>query len=201
MNMERVWAMPSKNTYTIKPIKELLQEEMIGFSVDPFANVSTICDVNNDINGDCDHVTSHDALEFLKCHKDGEVDTVLFDPPYSPRQVSECYKAVGVKVSNLMTSGKFWADMRNEIARIVPVGGKVISFGWNSTGMGKKRGFEITRILMVAHGGNHNDTIVTVETKIKGEETPDYKTKLVEITDAHSRSDTCSCMMLEVGRN
>jgi hypothetical protein len=177
--MERVWAMPSKNTYTIKPIQALLHEEITGFSVDPFANTSNLCDVNNDINSEF-HVTTHDALDFLKCHKDGEVDTVVFDPPYSPRQVSDCYKAVGVKVDNLMTSAKFWADMRNEIARVVPIGGTVISFGWNSTGMGKGRGFEIKKILLVAHGGQHNDTICTVETKVKGESTPEYKTKFIE---------------------
>lgn len=201
MNMERVWAMPSKNTYSIKPIKALLEEEVSGFSIDPFANTSQFCDVNNDINGDHDHVTSHDALDFLKCHRDGEVDTVVFDPPYSPRQVSECYKAVGIEVSNLMTSSKFWADMRDEIARITPIGGKVISFGWNSTGIGKKRGFEITRILMVAHGGNHNDTIVTVETKVRGEKTPEYKEKFVEIIDKTNQSEKCSCMMMVVPRN
>lgn len=181
MQMERVWSMPSKNTYTIKPIKALLQDEITGFTIDPFANESQIADVNNDINGKLDHTLCHDALEFLKCHRDGEVDCVLFDPPYSPRQVSDCYKAVGVKVDNLMTSAKFWCDMRNEIARIVPVGGKVISFGWNSAGMGLKRGFKIIRIMMVAHGGQHNDTIVTVEEKVSGPVTPSYAHKFIDI--------------------
>lgn len=41
----------------------------------------------------------------------------------------------------------------------------MISFGWNSNGIGKKHHFDITRILVVAHGGHHNDTIVTVEKK------------------------------------
>lgn len=180
MIMERAWAMPSKNTYTIKPIKALLQEEISGFSIDPFSNISTMCDVNNDINDKCDHWTGHDAKDFLQCHKDGEVDTVVYDPPYSPRQVSECYKAVGIKVDNLMTSGKFWGQIKDEIARVVPVGGKVVSFGWNSGGIGKSRGFEITRILMVAHGGQHNDTIVTVETKVRGDITPSYAYKFEE---------------------
>ena len=40
---------------------------------------------------------------------------------------------------------------------------KCISFGCNTCGLGKSRGFEITRILMVCHGGMHNDTICTVE--------------------------------------
>jgi len=45
--------------------------------------------------------------------------------------------------------------------------GIVVSFGWNSGGIGKKYGFEIEEILLVPHGGSHNDTIVTVERKIK----------------------------------
>jgi len=44
-------------------------------------------------------------------------------------------------------------------------GGKVISFGWNTNGIGKKHGFEISRIVLVAHGSQHNDTIATVEKK------------------------------------
>lgn len=39
----------------------------------------------------------------------------------------------------------------------------VISFGWNSNGIGKTKGLEIIEILIVAHGGQHNDTICTVE--------------------------------------
>ena len=34
-------------------------------------------------------------------------------------------------------------------------------------GIGKTRGFETLEILLVAHCGNHNDTIITVERKIK----------------------------------
>ena len=42
-----------------------------------------------------------------------------------------------------------------------------MTFGWNSGGIGKTKGFEIVEILMVAHGGWHNDTIVTIEKKVK----------------------------------
>lgn len=40
----------------------------------------------------------------------------------------------------------------------------MISFGWNSNGIGGDE-FEKVRILLVAHGGVHNDTICTVERK------------------------------------
>ena len=64
------------------------------------------------------------------------------------------------------TKSSYWSELKNEITRIMKKGGKVVSFGWTSQGMGKNRGFEITRILLVPHGGNHNDTICTVEVKL-----------------------------------
>ena len=60
---------------------------------------------------------------------------------------------------------KYWADCKNEIARIIKPGGKAICFGWNSMGLGKNRGFKMERILLVPYGGSKNDTIVTVEKK------------------------------------
>jgi len=47
------------------------------------------------------------------------------------------------------------------------LGGLAIVCGWNSNGVGKSRGFELIDGLVVAHGLHHNDTIVTVEIKIK----------------------------------
>lgn len=89
----------------------------------------------------------------------------LYDPPFSPRQVSECYNNVGLNVTWDTTKASFWGNHKKEISRIVKLGGKVISFGWNSGGIGNKYGFTIKRILLVAHGGWHNDTICTVEIK------------------------------------
>jgi len=39
----------------------------------------------------------------------------------------------------------------------------VLSFGWNTVGMGTGNGFEIVEILMVCHGADHNDTICMAE--------------------------------------
>ena len=158
--------MPNKNTFSIKPIADLLKEEVTdGIWIDPFANSSKIATITNDLNPEYDTDYHMDALDFLKMFDDNSIDGVLYDPPYSPRQVSESYKGVGMKVAMETTQASFWSKHKNEIARILKVGGKAICFGWNSQGIGKTRGFELTRILLVAHGGNHNDTIVTVERK------------------------------------
>lgn len=107
-----------------------------------------------------------DGVEFLKSIPSASLDGILLDPPYSLRQVSEHYKAAGIKVTGWHTSAGNTSTLKNEAARALKIGGKVICFGWNSMGLGKKRGFEIERILLVAHGGNKHDTIVTVERKI-----------------------------------
>lgn len=107
-----------------------------------------------------------DALDFLKSFNNNSVDMVLYDPPYSPRQVSECYKKLGKTVNMKTTQASYWSNQKKEIGRIVKLGGKVITCGWNSGGIGKKYGFEIIEILIVAHGGWHNDTIVTVDKKV-----------------------------------
>lgn len=157
----RVWAMPNKWTFTIKPIKELLEEEMTGDSwCDPFSGYNSPAKITNDLDENAPTQYHLDALEFLKGFDDGVFDGVLYDPPYSITQA----RMYGKKE---YASMKYWAECKNEVARLIRPGGKAICFGWNSMGLGKNRGFETERILLVAHGGSKNDTIVTVETKIK----------------------------------
>ena len=167
IRLERIWAMPNKNTFEILPIKKLLEEEVDQnlFWIDPFANKNKIASVTNDLNKEFDTDYHMDALDFLKMFDNLSVDGVLNDPPYSPRQVSECYKKVGYNVTWDTTKASFWGNHKRNISRIVKIGGKVITFGWNSGGIGYKYGFEIKRILLVPHGGWHNDTICTVEIK------------------------------------
>lgn len=173
IRIERVWAMPNKNTFDIKPIHELIVEELTdGLWIDPFANTNKLASVTNDLNPDYDTDYHLDALDFMKMFESDSVDGVLYDPPYSPRQVSECYNNVGYNVTWDTTKASFWGNHKREISRIVKVGGKVITFGWNSGGIGYKYGFEIERILLVPHGGWHNDTICTVEVKTHEPEKP-----------------------------
>ena len=106
-----------------------------------------------------------DALEFLKLIESESADCVLYDPPYSLRQVVEHYKGVGRNVTQETTQATWRARHLDEIQRILKPGGKALCFGWNSNGVGKKRGFVLQEILLVPHGGSKNDTICTCETK------------------------------------
>tara|TARA_B100000029_G_scaffold502522_1_gene577927 strand:+ start:1510 stop:2007 length:498 start_codon:yes stop_codon:yes gene_type:complete len=163
MKIERKWAMPNHHTFSIKPIREFIGE-VPSCSVDPFARNSKLATITNDLNPDFNTNHNLDALDFLKIIEDEWAEMVLFDPPYSLRQLKECYDSVGSSLSQHQ-SQHFFSDVKNEIARITKPGGYVLSFGWSSQGMGKSRGFEIESILLVPHGGIHYDTICVREIK------------------------------------
>jgi hypothetical protein len=145
MKIIRSWAMPNKNTFQIIPIADLIKTYGLSW-IDPFPDPF-----------------KEDALVYLSRFPDGSLDRVLFDPPYSPRQLKECYDSNGQSLHD--TTSAVWKRWKDEIARVIKPGGICISFGWSTNGIGKKRGFEIIEILLVAHGGNHNDTLCTVEKK------------------------------------
>ena len=171
MKINRIWAMPNRNTFSILPIKNLINKYINDFDIilDPFCNNSIFKDkcITNDIDPSIEADYHMDSIDFLKMYEDEYAEMILYDPPYSVRQVSEIYKKMKMSVNMETTQASYWGRQKKEIARVVKKGGIVISFGWNSGGIGKKLGFEIIEILLVPHGGAHHDTIVTVENKIK----------------------------------
>jgi len=143
--------MPNKRTFQIPVIKKLIKSEIKpgDIIIEPFPFNSKI-----------------DAYDYLLTLSDSSVDIVLLDPPYSGRQVKEHYNQKNIKVESWHTSSHFMGRIRKQVARILKPGGKVLRFGWNSGRIYK--GFEIQRILLLCHGSEHNDTIVTVQKKMQG---------------------------------
>lgn len=160
--------MPNSLTFQIKPIANLISKyhNPKKIWVDPFCRENTFKSITNDLNPEVKADYNLEALEFLNLFSECSIDGVFFDPPYSPRQIKECYDGIGLKVFQSDTNGQFWSSRKNKIAEILNVGGLCLSFGWNTNGLGINRGFEMLEILLVAHGGSKNDTIVTVERKI-----------------------------------
>jgi hypothetical protein len=169
MIINRRWAMPCKNTFQIKWFRYIIHKyHKVGeLSIDPFANRNRIAKITNDIDTDFDTDFNIDALDFLQTFESQSVDFVFYDPPYSPRQVSESYKKMGLSVNMETTQASFWGNIKKEISRVVKPCGIVASFGWNSNGIGMENRFDIAEILIVAHGGQHNDTICVIEKKDK----------------------------------
>ncbi len=162
MQINRVWAMPSIWTFSIKPIRELIEKYLTEGWADPFAGEKSPAEITNDIEESHKTRFHLDALDFLKSLPDASMNGVLFDPPYS---VEQCLRRYTPKRKGTAGRAEYWAKCKDEIARIIKPGGVAISFCWDSTGMGLKRGFVIEEILLVCHGACHNDTIVTVDYK------------------------------------
>ena len=147
LKIERYWAMPNHKTFTIAPLKKLINEELGESYIDPFP-----------------YPFKQDAIKYLKTIPTNSVRYCVFDPPYSSYQLKTKYENAGLSLNNKYDAS-YWSNCKKEISRIVEEGGKVISFGWNSNGIGKKYGFKIYKIILVAHGSYNNDTIATAEVK------------------------------------
>lgn len=173
MIINRKWEMPNSKTFKIIAFRELIQKyskpEYI--VLDPFANECSIKEhlsskvISNDLDPSYKTDYNLEANDFLKLFDDCSVDMVLFDPPYTPRQVAEVYTKLEKTVTISDTQSSYWGNFKREISRVLKVGGICISFGWNSNGIGMTNSMKIIEILLVAHGGIKNDTLATVEMK------------------------------------
>lgn len=170
MQISRVWAMPNMWTFTIKPIRELVSRYVgDGVSwVDPFAGENSPAEITNDLNVERPAKFHQDALLFLRSLGRASASGILFDPPYSITQARQCYEGYGFdKLDVKPTSMEYWAKVKDECSRILVPGGLAVCCGWSSQGLGLNRGFRMIEVLLVPHGGSKNDTIVTVEMKVR----------------------------------
>lgn len=168
--MDRVWAMPTSETFSIKPIGDLVRRYLAdsACSIDPFARNKTWATLTNDLNPNTSAEYHLECLEFLALlHAEGiRSDLVIMDPPYSPRQIKECYDSIGRVMTEKDALSSVHTQRRAAVDRVLEPGGIVITCGWNTVGMGKGAGYEIVEILLVCHGSGHYDTITLVERKL-----------------------------------
>lgn len=170
MKMERIWAMPTKHTFDCPPIGKIVRRYLAQsqLSIDIFSGNKEWADITNDLNPKMPSQYHMDALDFLQMlvGEGIEADLVIFDPPYSPRQIKECYEGIGLRMrqeDGWRTHA--WASEKELVSDLLIMDGIFLYFGWDSVGMGKNRGYEIEEILLVCHGPGHNDTICMVERK------------------------------------
>lgn len=168
MKIEYHYSPPNHQTFKIKPIKKLLQKHINlnhQLVIDPFSNRNHgFSTYTNDLNPTSQTTHNLEASEFLSLFKPRSIDVILFDPPYSLRQLKECYNNVGLSLTQNDTQ-HYWSNLKNQMSNLLKSGGKIFSFGWSSVGLGKNRNFTKKEIHIICHGGNHNDTIITIEQK------------------------------------
>ena len=125
MIITRAWAMPSPATFSIAPISALLDRWLSDRAViiDPFCGDSLRGTYRNDLRNGIEATAWLDSLNV-------EADAVLFDPPYSPRQISESYKRVGLDVGMRETqNARLYKDAKDQLDRLLKPGGIAICCG------------------------------------------------------------------------
>lgn len=162
--------MPNGETFKVRQIGDFVKSYLKSskISCDPFARNNRWATYTNDLNPKTSAEYHMDAEDFLRmlAGKGVKCDLAILDPPYSPRQISECYQEAGIKCGMKETqNAALYSRVKNALAEVLTDDAIVLSFGWNSAGMGQKHGFEKIEIMLCCHGGAHNDTICVAERK------------------------------------
>ena len=159
MKLEYLKTPLHKYTFSIRPIREWVEENSGGRVLNLFAGKTKLnldelrIDMDETMNADI----YMEAYEYIKSCKE-KFDTIILDPPYAYRKSMEMYN--GHKASKLNM-------IKDLLSALLSENGRVITFGYHSVSMGKRRGFKQTKILLMSHGGAIHDTIATIEIKEK----------------------------------
>lgn len=154
----------NKYTFTAPKTKAWVEQLCQGKSVLNLfggpTRLENCLEISNDLDKELKTTYHMDALDLI----DGLVvgkekfDVVLLDPPYAYRKSMECYKG-----NSIASRFKQLLDL---VPQILNDNGIVITFGYHSIAMSKKRGFKIKELCLISHGGAQHDTIATVEDRI-----------------------------------
>lgn len=146
----------NRYTFSVRPIRNWVLQHCQGLVLNLFAGPTMleVNEVRNDIDPGMPAHFHMDALEFLQHWTGGPFDTILLDPPYAYRKSMELY--------NGFVSSPF-RRLKDEAARHISEGGRVITFGYHSIVMGTSREFQLESVALFSHGGAIHDTIACVE--------------------------------------
>lgn len=153
-----------KYTFKDPTVRKWVEKELEGRVLNLFAGETELRHdrtvVTNDIEPKRPVDHSFNALNEGAIHEhlgeEQQFDTVVFDPPFS------VYK------SNQKYSGNWTGEdamLKDQLAELLKAGGKVIHFGYTTSGMGKSRGFKKKKAVIWNHPGRQKDTLSVVDVK------------------------------------
>jgi hypothetical protein len=165
--IERIFEMPRKWTFQMPKLRAWVESRLQGDVLNMFGGVTLLSHpfaqgdgsgpwiITNDTNPDLVSDYKLDAYDLEAwTGLQAKFDTVVFDPPYTAFQAVKTY---GSKKAQEVTHA------RDVVEYVLRPGGRVISLGFNSTGMSESRGFTKESLLLVNCGGSHNDIVVLSE--------------------------------------
>jgi len=154
---------PQKYTFQATKVKQWVEKWCRGHTLNLFAGKTLldldVDEIRIDLDHECPADFHMDAKDYVDlCIKDNHrFHTIILDPPWSLRQSRECYD--GRWIGNL-------TEIKNKILTICYPDTRIITFGRDTVGMSKKRGFKKIAICLTCHGGANCDSIGLVEEKI-----------------------------------
>jgi hypothetical protein len=148
---------PARYTFEMPKLKEWVESWCIGRVLNLFAGKTRLAvnETRVDIENEYAPDYHMDAFQFVTTWQGEPFGTIVFDPPYNLRKSREKYG-----------EGKYIGSatkIKNELPRILRVGGRIITLGYDTVGMANKRGFRKLAVCLICHGGDHNDTLGLVE--------------------------------------
>lgn len=143
-------------TFQSSKIKDWVESRSKGRVLNLFAGKTllSLLEIRNDKDPNMPADYHKDALDFVLSYKGSKFNTIILDPPYSYRKSMEMYKG------NYTSKFKLIAD---NLRKITTKNAHIISFGYHSTFMGKKRNYYLKELCIFAHGGAQHCTIGIVE--------------------------------------
>lgn len=149
---------PRKFTFEQPKLKLWTEKNCKGLCLNLFAGKTklNINEVRVDSNKDmvADYYMEAEKYVNMAIENEWRYDTIILDPPYNLRKSREKYDGKYI--------GSF-TKIKNLLPKILNNYGFVLTYGYDSVGMAKCRGFKKLAICLVCHNGDHNDTICLKE--------------------------------------
>jgi hypothetical protein len=163
--VNRVRQQHSRWTFKIPAVRELVVRYMGSGKgwADPFAGQESWAEYTNDLNPESNAMFHKEAQAFIEEDCPDGLEGVVFDPPYSKRQISDSYKGIGLKATMNDTNALFYSRvLRPACAKIRP-GGYLITMGYHTKGF---NGWEDVEVLDVCSWqADAYDILVLVQRK------------------------------------
>jgi len=153
------WDAPlGKWTFQYPPARKFVEKRLSGRVLNACAGKTQLNHtdevIRNDINPDRDADLHVDVVEIADEFETRSFDTVVFDPPFDQQQADELYD--GMHATDIHKAFEQFNDLTS-------VGGKVITFGWNSWGMKTYDTFERKETIIFQRGPVLQDVIASVD--------------------------------------